>query len=104
MLLELELLFFGGKELGGDMNKKILDYIVLGFVLFLLVGSLIVMNIFSSSEEVVEDLDLDKYRSDGIPLECRLPIYESRIESWKEHLSHHKNTLYCLEYFEEGEE
>lgn len=47
----------------------------------------------SSSEE------LDKYRSEEIPEECRLPEYEDDLNSWKEHLSHHENTLYCLDYY-----
>lgn len=85
----------------GGVNKKTLDYIGIGVVVLLLVGSALLMFSFSSSEEVVvgEDLDLDKYRGDGIPIDCRLPVYEGRIESWKEHLSHHEDTLYCLEYF-----
>ena len=43
--------------------------------------------------------DLAKYRSETIPAECRLSEYESSIDAWKEHLSHHQNTLYCLDYF-----
>ena len=84
------------------MNKKNLDYVVIGVVAVLLIGSIIFGLSFSSSEnvKVSEDLDLEKYRSEDIPQDCRLPIYESRIESWKEHLSHHENTHYCLEYFE----
>jgi len=83
-------------------NKKTLDYIAIGVVVLLLVGSVAFGLSFSSSEDdvVSDDLDLEKYRGDGIPLDCRLPVYESRIESWKEHLTHHENTLYCLEYFE----
>jgi len=84
------------------MNKKNLDYVVIGVVVVLLIGSIVFGLSFSSSEnvKVSEDLDLEKYRSEDIPQDCRLPIYESRIESWKEHLSHHENTHYCLEYFE----
>jgi hypothetical protein len=85
-----------------NKDKKAMDYIVIAVVLLLLVGSVIVGFGFTTSKEVVieEDLDLDQYRGEGIPIDCRLPTYESRIESWKEHLSHHENTLYCLDYFE----
>ena len=83
-------------------NKKVLDYIGIGVVVLLLVGSVIVgLNLSSSKDVIVEsDLNLEKYRSEDLPADCRLPVYESRIESWKEHLSHHEETLYCLEYFE----
>ena len=43
--------------------------------------------------------DLDKYRSEEIPEACRLPEDRDDIESWKQHLGHHQNTLYCLEYY-----
>ena len=45
------------------------------------------------------NVDLSKYRSESIPEDCRLPGYESDVEAWKEHLSHHQNTLYCLDYY-----
>ncbi len=82
-------------------NKKVLDYIAIGVVVLLLVGSVVVGLSLSSSDDVIVagDLDLEQYRSEDIPVDCRLPVYESRIESWKEHLGHHENTLYCLEYF-----
>ena len=85
------------------VDKKTLDYIGIGVVVLLLVGSALLMFSFSSSEEdvVVDgDLDLEMYRSEDIPVDCRMPIYESRVESWKEHLSHHEETHYCLDYFE----
>ncbi len=42
---------------------------------------------------------LEKYRSEDIPEDCRLPNYESSVSEWVEHLSHHKPTWYCLEYY-----
>lgn len=84
------------------MKKKTLDYIGIGVVVLLVVGTALLMFDFSSEEGIVavgEDLDLEQYRGDGIPVDCRLPVYESRIESWKQHLSHHEDTHYCLEYF-----
>lgn len=84
------------------MKKRTLDYIGIGVVVLLVVGTALLMLGFSSEEGIVaagEDLDLEQYRSEDIPADCRLPVYESRIESWKQHLSHHEDTLYCLEYF-----
>ncbi len=43
--------------------------------------------------------ELEQYRGDSIPEECRLPAGKNDLESWKEHLSHHENTLYCLDYY-----
>jgi hypothetical protein len=84
------------------MNKKNLDYVVIGIIALLLIGSISVGISLSSSKDVVvvEDLDLEQYRGEGIPIDCRLPVYESRVESWKDHLSHHEETLYCLGYYE----
>lgn len=84
-----------------DRDKKVLDYVVIGVVVLLLIGSLAVGISFSFSKKVFasKDLDLSQYRSENIPKDCRLPIYESRIESWKEYLSHHEDTNYCLDYF-----
>lgn len=85
------------------VSKKTLDYIGIGVVILLLAGSVFLLFDSSSAEEVVivsEDLDLEQYRSDHIPSDCRLPVYENRVESWKQHLSDHEDTHYCLEYFE----
>jgi len=85
-------------------SKKNLDYVIILVLAFLLIGSLIIFfTISSKNHDVVDDgqdLNLEKYRSNNIPEDCRLPTYETRIESWKEHLSHHQNTLYCLDYFD----
>ena len=42
--------------------------------------------------------ELEKYRSGSIPEECRLPEGQD-LQGWKEHLGHHQNTLYCLDYY-----
>jgi len=42
---------------------------------------------------------LDKYRTDPVPENCRIPEYENDLRSWTEHLSHHQITRYCLEYY-----
>ncbi|MBU0957570.1 MAG: hypothetical protein KKF56_02035 [Nanoarchaeota archaeon] len=86
------------------MNKKIILWIVVGIVLVLVISTN--LGLFRSSSingNVVNNgnSDLDKYRSDDIPVDCRLPQYENSVESWKEHLGHHENTLYCLDYYKE---
>ena len=50
-------------------------------------------------KETNSNVDLSKYRSEDIPEECRMPEYEKNLEEWKEPLSHHQNTLYCLNYY-----
>ena len=35
---------------------------------------------------------------ENIPQECQPPAGQD-INAWKEHLGHHENTKYCLEYF-----
>ncbi len=36
--------------------------------------------------------------SGDIPQECQKPA-DQDIQAWKEHLEHHENTKYCLDYF-----
>lgn len=43
--------------------------------------------------------DLDKYRSDDIPADCRLPSYDNDVVGWAEHMGHHAETQFCLEYY-----
>ena len=85
------------------MKTKNLIYI--GVVLIVLVGSLFAgLGMRSRNEEIsgnVVNINLDKYRSEDIPEECRLGDYDDNIESWKQHLSHHQETLYCLDYYKE---
>ena len=81
------------------MNKK---YLIYGALIFLVV--ILAILVFTKGAKIddskvnVKNADLEKYRSDNIPEECRLPASQD-IESWKEHLEHHENTKYCLEYF-----
>jgi hypothetical protein len=44
--------------------------------------------------------ELERYSSENMPEECRLPEYEENLNKWKQHLSHHQNTLYCLDYYD----
>lgn len=101
------------------MGNKTLAYIGLGVILLLLVGTFAMGGITRKVTSDTNDMtghhsegqplsssseELDKYRSEKIPEECRLPEYEDDLNSWKEHLSHHENTLYCLDYYNNGGE
>ncbi len=87
------------------MKKNI--WIYPGIILFILliigiflISSGLLSNKSNSNENNQQiDADLEKYRSESIPEECRLPAGQD-LQSWKEHLSHHQNTLYCLDYYE----
>ena len=82
------------------MRKKILDNIAIGVFIILLVGSLWIAikvpNFFTPSEKD----PLEWYRSDDLPVDCRLPEYEGDIEGWKINLRHDQAMWYCLKYFE----
>jgi hypothetical protein len=79
-------------------------YLGVGIILILVLGSVILSSGVLNGNSIKEDVDnknpeLEKYRSEDIPEDCRLPEYESDLGWWKEHLSHHKETLYCLDYY-----
>ena len=40
----------------------------------------------------------NNFINNNIPEECRKPEGQD-LQAWKEHLGHHQNTLYCLEYY-----
>ena len=83
-----------------NMEDKNLNYIVLGIIILLLIGILFVnLNKINGKAIKESNNELEKYRSMKIPEQCRLPEYEDNLESWKEHLSHHENTLSCLDYY-----
>jgi len=53
----------------------------------------------NNAEAKAANVLLDKYRTDPVPVDCRLGDYDDDVKAWKEHLSHHGNTQYCLEYY-----
>ncbi len=81
------------------MKNKILGYIGVGFFVLILLGSLFVGFGGMTGKTVEEEDDLSYYRSEEIPEDCRLPDYDNDVNKWKEHLGHHENTLYCLDYY-----
>ena len=73
-------------------NKKIILYGIIGIILLLLIlGSFGIIRFGRSSEG-------SNVVNSNIPEECRKPEGQD-LQSWKEHLSHHQNTLYCLDYY-----
>ncbi len=86
-------------------NKNII-YITVGITVVLLIAGVYFLNfrnfVGDETNNKYADDNLDRYRSDDIPEECQLPPYENNTEKWKEHLSHHENTLYCLNYYNRG--
>ncbi len=67
-------------------------------VVFLIVLLTIAVVVKLNTNGQTANGDLSKYNSEKIPQECRLPQGEN-LQSWKEHLGHHQNTLYCLDYY-----
>lgn len=76
-------------------------FLIFGVIVLVLLLSVAVIIKFNKTENDIQrsNVDLSKYRSTEIPEECRLPEYENNLDSWREHLSHHQNTLYCLDYY-----
>ena len=76
-------------------------YAGIGLFILLLVGGLFFGFKQKSNNSILEseNINLNKYRSEEIPADCRLPEYESNVESWKEHLGHHETTWHCLDYY-----
>ncbi len=101
------------------MESKILVYLGLAIALLLFVGTFAMGNMngrtvsnVGDSENmanhhggeqsiILNDEDLAKYRSEDIPSDCRLPDYNDDVKKWAEHLSHHQETQFCLEYYNE---
>lgn len=76
-------------------------FIYIGIIAILILVAVIGLK-FSKGDSVDNKKvgNLEKYRSEDIPEECRISDYEDDVESWKQHLSHHQETLYCLDYYE----
>jgi len=82
--------------------KNELSIIVGIAAVLLLVGSILGIGFLTGAKDSSSsqsDSELAKYRSQNIPEECRIPESESDVDWWKQHLSHHQQTWYCLEYY-----
>ena len=83
------------------MEGKTLAYVGIGFLVLLLMGGLFSLGRMNGNiikESQTDNSDLNKYQPTDIPEECKPPAGQD-LQSWKEHLGHHQNTLYCLDYF-----
>ena len=82
-------------------KNKNLIYWKIGILILLLIIGLLMVFVKINEKKIIkkQNVDLIKYRSSEIPEKCRIPEYENNLESWKEHLSHHENTLFCLDYY-----
>lgn len=88
------------------MENKLLVYGLVALSVMFFIGSFVVGGNYLTGENSVQEAnpELDKYRSEDIPKDCRIPIYETDVRWWKEHLSHHKPTWYCLDYYKDVED
>ena len=75
-------------------RKKIILYVIIGVILLLLMFSSFDMIRFNNTGENSGSNSING----NIPEKCRKPDGQD-LESWKAHLSHHQNTLYCLDYY-----
>lgn len=98
------------------MNNKKRGNILYGIVVLLLLVAVIFVVVSKDTQNLnttvpnkasvntapvkTTDSSLDKYRQDPVPEDCRLADYDNDVKAWAEHLSHHGNTKYCLEYYE----
>ena len=73
-------------------NKEIIAYISVGIIILLLIFSTFGMLNFNRAKANTNG------DSVNMPEECKVPQGQD-IEAWKEHLGHHENTKYCLEYY-----
>ncbi len=75
-------------------DNKIIWYAAIGVILlFLILVSLNVIKFGSSNSGSGGNVV-----NGNMPEECQKPEGQS-LEAWKEHLGHHQNTLYCLNYY-----
>jgi len=75
-----------------EKTKKAIIWIVITAVVLLLIASSFGIISFNLGKKASST---GNYAN--MPAECR-PQYDD-IQAWKEHLGHHENTKYCLEYF-----
>ena len=74
--------------------KKIILYGIVGLIILLLI--LINFGIINFNSQ--KNSGNGNINYENMPQECRKPDGQD-LNSWKEHLSHHQNTLYCLDYY-----
>lgn len=78
------------------MNKKIILYGLVIFILAILIIGTFVKPGTMSVGKIVNNIDNSDYSY--LPEKCQPPAGQD-INSWKEHLGHHAETKDCLDYF-----
>ncbi len=94
-IIGIIVIFYQNKNFKGGikMEKDKVIFIILMIVLALSV--IVVFYNFTAFNKIQSSGS-----SGNMPQECRTPAGQD-VESWKEHLGHHENTKYCLEYYTE---
>ena len=67
-------------------------------IIIIIVIALSVLAILYATGIINFNIGKNSGNSGNIPEECKLPAGQD-INSWKEHLGHHENTKYCLDYY-----
>lgn len=75
------------------MDEK--NLIVIGIAIFILLA---VGVAFLGSSQSNESASVKNYNFEKMPEECHPPSGQD-VNSWIEHLGHHQETQYCLEYY-----
>ncbi len=79
-------------KIDGNLSKIVLWGIIGALVLILIFYS------FGTGNKFNDDSSKSNAGGGNIPSECQLPDGQE-LSAWKEHLGHHQETKYCLEYF-----
>jgi len=76
-------------------KEKIIVIVVIALVAFAVIYATGIVNINTGKKAGNVNAGGN---SGNIPEECKQPAGQD-LNAWKEHLGHHENTKYCLQYF-----
>lgn len=77
------------------MANKILVIAVILVIVISAFGIFLINSFIPTGKAIQTNQGSD---SASIPQECKLPDGQD-LTAWKEHLGHHENTKYCLNYY-----
>ena len=78
-------------------KNKLIVYIGIAVFVLLLLGSILATSGFFNKSQSSASTGQTSFKS-NTPKECQPPEGQDTA-SWKEHLGHHDNTKYCLDYY-----
>ena len=79
------------------MANETLKYLGIGLGIGIFILILVISILVSFGADInIKNAGSDNYGN--MPEECKAPAGQD-INSWKEHLGHHENTKYCLDYY-----